>query len=181
VRQRKEEQEEQARHEALQRKKEREEEALQQKEEQEEHAPKARGKYMTFDNQMEDLKLYKETHGHANVTIPEDKSLAQFCAKARHARKNPGKGVKLTDERTAAFDGIGFNWTSQLVSGQFWPSPSPGVYNWSDALEGWEGRHAFVWCDFHHAGHGFRVFLCRVGRVSLYRRAENLCKQSVVV
>jgi hypothetical protein len=82
---------------------------------------------MTFDDQMEDLKLYKETHGHANVTIPEDKSLAQFCAKARHARKNPGKGVKLTDERTAAFDGIGFNWTSQLVSGQFWPSPSPGV------------------------------------------------------
>ena len=113
ARQQKEEQEEQARHEALQQKKEREEEARQQKEEQEEQAPKARGKYKTFDNQMEDLKQYKEMHGHANVTIPEDKSLGQFCAKARHARKNPGNGKQLTNERIAAFNVIGFNWTSQ--------------------------------------------------------------------
>ena len=62
---------------------------------------------------MDDLKRYKETHGHANVSIPEDKSLAQFCANARYARKNPGKGMLLTDERTAAFDAIGFIWTSQ--------------------------------------------------------------------
>ena len=74
---------------------------------------RARGKYKTFDDRMDDLKRYKETHGHANVSIPEDKSLAQFCANARYARKNPGKGMLLTDERTAAFDAIGFIWTSQ--------------------------------------------------------------------
>jgi hypothetical protein len=62
---------------------------------------------------MEDLKRFKETHGHANVTSREDIPLGQFCANARHARKNPGTGVKLTDERIAAFDAIGFNWTSQ--------------------------------------------------------------------
>jgi len=55
---------------AWQRKKEQEEQALQRKKEQEEQAPKARGKYKTFDDRMEDLKQYKETHGHANVLFP---------------------------------------------------------------------------------------------------------------
>jgi DNA polymerase III gamma/tau subunit len=55
--------------EARQRVKEQEEQARQRKEEQEEQAPKARGKNMTFDDRMEDLKRFKETHGHANVTI----------------------------------------------------------------------------------------------------------------
>ena len=93
--------------------KEQDKQARQRKKEQEEQAPKARGKNNTFDNQMEDLKRYKETHGHVNVSIPEDKSLAQFCTKARYAVKNPGKGVKLTGECIAAFDAVGFNWTSQ--------------------------------------------------------------------
>ena len=67
---------------------------------------------MTFDDRMEDLKRFKETHDHANVSIREDKSLYQFCASVRNARKT-GKGTKLTDERIAAFDAMGFNWTSQ--------------------------------------------------------------------
>ena len=67
---------------------------------------------MTFDDRMEDLKRFKETHGHANVTIREDKSLYQFCASVRNAHKT-GKGTKLTDERIAAFNAMGFNWTSQ--------------------------------------------------------------------
>jgi hypothetical protein len=96
-----------------QRKKEQEEHARQRKKEQEEQAPKTRGKYKTFYDKMEDLKRFKETHGHANVFKPEDKSLAQFCAQVRYAHKNPGKGLKLTDERIAAFDAMCFNWTSQ--------------------------------------------------------------------
>jgi len=61
---------------------------------------------------MEDLTGYKETHGHANVSIPEDKSFTQFCTQTRHARKNPGKSKmkQLTDESLVAFDAIGFNW-----------------------------------------------------------------------
>jgi hypothetical protein len=48
---------------------------------------------------MEDLKLFKETHGHVNVSIPEDNSLAQFCAQVRHAHNNPSK--KLTIKNIA--------------------------------------------------------------------------------
>ncbi len=103
---------------ARQRKKGQEEQARQRKEEQEEQAPKARGKYKTFDDRMEDLKQYKETHGHANVSFSEDKSLAQFCAQARHKCTNPGKskGNNLTNEHIAAFDAIRFIWTTQETS-----------------------------------------------------------------
>jgi ATPase subunit of ABC transporter with duplicated ATPase domains len=111
--QRKEEQMEQA----WQRKKEQEEHALQQKEEQEEQAPKTRGKNKTFDDRMEDLKLFKEKYGHVNVSVsfPEDKSLAKFCVQVRHAHNNQGKSKmkKLTIENIARLDAIGFNWTSQ--------------------------------------------------------------------
>jgi hypothetical protein len=31
----------------------------------------------------------------------------------RHTRKNPGNGKQLTNERIAALDAMGFNWTSQ--------------------------------------------------------------------
>ena len=111
-----EEQEEQARHEARQRKKEQEEQARQRKKEQEEQArhsnSKARGKYKTFDDRMEDLKRYKETHGHVNVSIPVDKSLAQFCVQTRYTHNNPGKckRKKLTIENIARLDALGFNW-----------------------------------------------------------------------
>jgi hypothetical protein len=47
------------------------------------------------------------------LQLSVDKSLAQFCAAARQARKNPGNGMKLTEERTAAFDAVDFNWTTQ--------------------------------------------------------------------
>jgi outer membrane biosynthesis protein TonB len=115
VRQRKEEQKEQetqAQHEARQQKKEQEEQARQRKKEQEEQAPKARGKNKTFDNRMEDLKRYKETHGHVNVSIPVDKSLAQFCVQTRCTRNNPGKSKskKLTIKNIARLDALGFNW-----------------------------------------------------------------------
>ena len=60
-----------------------------------EQAPKARGKNKTSDEQMEDLKWFKEMHGHANITICEDKSLSKFCATTRYVRNNPGKGTKL--------------------------------------------------------------------------------------
>jgi flagellar biosynthesis GTPase FlhF len=100
---------------ALQRKEEQEEQARQRTEEQEGQAPKARGKNKTFDNRMEDLKQYKETHGHVNVSISVDKSLAQFCAQTRYTHYNPGKskGKQLTIENIARLDALGFIWTTQ--------------------------------------------------------------------
>jgi hypothetical protein len=111
--QRKEVQEKQQRKDFVQREEEQLEQARQRKKEQEEQTPKARGKYKTFDDQMEDLKRFKEMQGHANVSIREDKSLGQFCNKTRHTRKNPGNGKQLTDERIAAIDALGFNWMSK--------------------------------------------------------------------
>ena len=91
-----------------------EEHARQRKEEQEKQAPKTRGKNKTFDDRMEDLKRFKETHGHVNVSIPEDKSLASFCNQTRHAHNNPGKSKRkqLTDENIARLNALGFNWTT---------------------------------------------------------------------
>ena len=64
---------------------------------------------------MEDLKRFKETHGHANVSIRKDKPLAQFCVQVRHRRKNPGKNKRkqLTNKQIAAFDALDFVWTTQ--------------------------------------------------------------------
>jgi hypothetical protein len=100
---------------ARQQKKEQEEHARQQKMEQEEQVPQARGKYKTFDDRMEDLKLLKETHGHVDVSIPEDNSLAQFCIQVRHAHNIPGKSKskKLTIENIVRLNALGFIWTLQ--------------------------------------------------------------------
>jgi len=64
---------------------------------------------------MEDLKLFKEMHGHINMSMREDKSLYQFCASVRNVHNNPSKSKskKLTIENIARLDSLGFNWTSQ--------------------------------------------------------------------
>ena len=68
-----------------------------------------------FNDRMEDLKQYKETHGHANVTIREDRSLSKFCATTRYARKYPGKSKRkqLTNKQKTRLDALGFIWTTQ--------------------------------------------------------------------
>ena len=45
----------------------------------------------SFEERIEDLRSYKEKHGHLNVRTKEDKSLADFCSGMRHARTNPEK------------------------------------------------------------------------------------------
>ena len=66
----------------------------------------------TFDEKIQDLKAYKAEYGSCNVEKKHDSKLYQFCATARHSRKNPGKAgtIKLTKERIAALDAIGFDW-----------------------------------------------------------------------
>ena len=99
---RKKEQEEQARHEARQRKKEQEEHARQRKKEQaeqarqrkkwqEEQVPKARGKYKTFDDRMEDLKRFKETHGHPTCLFPRTNPSPNSASKRGTRIKIPAR------------------------------------------------------------------------------------------
>jgi hypothetical protein len=68
----------------------------------------------SFDERIDDLEEYKQTHGHVNVKQHEDSSLYQFCADVRHSLKHVEKDGtrKLTVERIARLDALGFQWTS---------------------------------------------------------------------
>ena len=65
---------------------------------------------------IDDLREYKQKHGHVNVKIHEDSSLYQFCAGARHSLKHVKMDGtrKLTEERIARLDALGFDWTKSV-------------------------------------------------------------------
>ena len=67
----------------------------------------------SFDERIDDLEKYKQTHGHLNVKIHEDNSLSQFCTNVRYSRKKVVKNgtKKLTEERIARLDALGFEWS----------------------------------------------------------------------
>ncbi|KAL7525523.1 hypothetical protein ACHAXR_001045, partial [Thalassiosira sp. AJA248-18] len=71
----------------------------------------------TFEERIEDLRSYKEKHGHLNVTTKEDSNLNRFC---RDVRKKKATNVsKLTDDQIASLDAIGFNWLPMRVQRTF--------------------------------------------------------------
>ena len=77
-----------------------------------ESAPKKKRILKSFEQRMDDLRAYKEKHGHINVKKSDDKSLHNFCRHIRRARKNPEKStVAITDDRITSLDALGFNWT----------------------------------------------------------------------
>jgi len=63
---------------------------------------------------VDELKAYKEKHGHLKVREKDDSSLYNYCKNLRSTRRAiiSGKGTrrKLTEDRIAALDAIGFNW-----------------------------------------------------------------------
>ena len=64
-----------------------------------------------FEQRMDDLKTYKEKHGHVKVKKTDDKSLYVFCRQMRYARSNPEKSnMVLTEGRIASLDALGFDW-----------------------------------------------------------------------
>ena len=67
----------------------------------------------TFEQRIEDLRAYKEKHGHVKIRQREDKSLYNFCKHARQARSNPEKSnMVLNDDRIASLDALGFDWSA---------------------------------------------------------------------
>jgi len=62
----------------------------------------------SFQQRIEQLKAFKEAHGHLRVTDTLDKKLAGFCRSTRHARRNPDRS--MTEERIKALDDLGFEW-----------------------------------------------------------------------
>ena len=65
--------------------------------------------YKDFFSRVDELKAYKEKHGHLNVRSKDDSSLYNFCNNLRQARKGKGP-YRLDETRIAALDAIGFNW-----------------------------------------------------------------------
>ena len=68
----------------------------------------------SYEQRIEDLRAYKEKHGHVNVKQKEDKSLYGFCKNIRNARNHPEKSSHLVnDDRISSLDALGFEWTLQ--------------------------------------------------------------------
>ena len=68
-----------------------------------------------FLRRVDELKAYKEKHNNLNVHKREDKSLYQFCASLKSARRAIISGIgtvcyRLNDDRIGALDAIGFDW-----------------------------------------------------------------------
>ena len=62
----------------------------------------------SFAQQIDELRAYKEKHGHVNVKQSDDKSLYHFCWNWRQACINPEKSSKRNEERIASLDALGF-------------------------------------------------------------------------
>ena len=68
----------------------------------------------SFEQRIEDLRAYKERHGHIRVKQSDDTRLYNFCFEMRRARNNPGKSTTLINkEHIASLDALGFDWTER--------------------------------------------------------------------
>jgi len=73
------------------------------------------GKNNSFKERVEELKAFKEKHGHTRVTKKHDKSLSAFCAHMRSARRNPGGARTITGDRIKALEDLGFDWGTSTI------------------------------------------------------------------
>jgi len=69
-------------------------------------------KVTSFEERMLQLSAFKEKNGHIRVTKTDDKSLGDFCNNVRRARREPGSGIAISEERISALDELGFDWGS---------------------------------------------------------------------
>jgi hypothetical protein len=71
---------------------------------------------VNFLARVDELRAFKEKHGHLKVREVEDRSLYGFCSNMRRAWK--GKGThRLDNGRIAALDAIGFEWGKSISAG----------------------------------------------------------------
>ena len=76
-----------------------------------ESIPKKKHIQKSFAQRMDDLRVYKEKHGHVNVKQSDDKNLSDFCKRMKHARNHPEKSSHLVNnDRIASLDALGFEW-----------------------------------------------------------------------
>jgi len=71
----------------------------------------------SFEQRIEELKVFKEAHGHLHVTETLDKNLASFCQAMKQARRKPtSRRMNITEERIKALDDLGFEWGAKMKS-----------------------------------------------------------------
>ena len=65
----------------------------------------------TFEQRVEQMRAFKELHGHLRVTSALDKDLAPFCSTMRYARRSPAPGRRnISEEQIKVLDDLGFEW-----------------------------------------------------------------------
>ena len=100
-----------------------------------------------FFAQVEELKVYKERHGHLNVHHSKDRSLYYFSRNSRRTRRAilTGKGkihYLLDDSRIAALDAIGFDW--ELGAGATAASQDDKFFAQLDKLRAFKEKHGHL-------------------------------------
>ena len=114
-----------------------------------------------FFDRVDELKAFKEKHGHLKFHQKDDASLYEFCRNLKRSRSAllTGKGKinnSLDDDRIAALDAIGFNWNPGASS----TAASNNFFSRVDELKVYKERH----------GH---LILRQKGNQSLY----DFCRQ----
>jgi len=73
-------------------------------------APRQKRTMKSVKEHIEELKAFKEKHGHVRVTEKHDKSLGAFCRNIRSSRRGNGTTITITEDRIKALDELGFDW-----------------------------------------------------------------------
>ena len=103
---------------------------------------------MDFFDRVDDLKAYKENHGHLHVGCNEDQSLYNFGCNVRKAQRDmmSGKGTRriLTDDRIAALDAIGFDWKLEAGVSSTAASQDDRFFARVDELKAYKQKHGHL-------------------------------------
>ena len=101
-----------------------------------------------FDDRLEDLKAYKDQHGHCNVKVyGEYQSLGQWCSKVRCTKRIMDKNEKtkecvLSDDQVKRLNDIGFPWNSDRTN--------PSFDERLEDLKAYKDQHGH--CNFRQSG-----------------------------
>ena len=98
-----------------------------------------------FFARVDELRAYKEEHGHLKVHQKEDKSLYMFCNHVRQARRVPkSTRTKLTEDRVAALDAIGFDWKLEAGASYSVASKDDKFFAQVDKLRAYKEKHGHL-------------------------------------
>ena len=98
-----------------------------------------------FFARVDELRAYKEERGHLKVNQKGDKSLYMFCNHVRQARRVPKcTRTKLTEDRIAALDAIGFDWKLEAGASSSVASKDDKFFAQVDKLRAYKEKHGHL-------------------------------------